>query len=196
MDIEKLFDKCINCYSHEGEFEIAGNTITIFRRCSYEDFDHEDEDGNPEFIAGDEAVGAFVNKEEFFGWWSRDDLYECMQEVLEYLLNTKGVKFTLAVTATRWPEDDEKKAVRKVKLLNEVKEAFDVTIDQIKNTKVEYDDCKDTLTCKVINFNDFWKLMEIAKGNFEEYDIEASISDKDPNKEALENMFKYKYDIL
>lgn len=194
MDIEKLFDKCINCYSHEGEFEIAGNTITIFRRCSYQDFDNTPEGEEPEWIEGDEAVGAFVNKEEFFGWWpqDRDDLYECMKEVLEYLLNTKGVKFTLTVKETRMPDEDEKKAVRKVKLLNEVKEDFDVEIEQIKNVKVEYGDFEDTITCKIINFNDFWKVMEIAKGECDE----AIISENDPNKDALENMFKYKYDLL
>lgn len=194
MDIEKLFDKCINCYSHEGEFEIAGNTVTIFRRCGYEDFENLDEDEMPKWVDGDEAVGAFVNKEEFFGWWPQDedDLYECMKEVLEYLLHTKGVKFTLTAKVRRMSDEDEKKAVRKVKLLNEVKKEFDVEIEQIKNVKVEYNDYEDTITCKIINYNDFWKLVEIAKGECDE----ASISESDPNKDALENMFKYKYDLL
>lgn len=198
MDVAELFDKCLNCYSHEGEFKINEDTITIFRRCSYEDLDHEDEDGNPEWIEGDEAVGAFVNQEEFFGWWSqdRDDLYECMKEVLEWLIANKNLTVTLSVKVKRWPDEDEKKPVRKVKLINILKEELNVEIEQIKNIKVNYDDCEDDLTCKIVNFNSDWRLLYILKGNEIDSDIEAEVAPNDPNKETLENMFKYRYDIL
>ena len=197
MDLEKLFEKCINYYSHEGEFKVGENTITIFRRCSYEDFDNTDENGDPEWVEGDEAVGAFVNHEEFFGWWpqDRDDMYECMKEVLEYLMKNKGIKFTLNVKVTRWPDEDEKKSERKAKLVKMLTEDFGVEIGQVKNIKVTYDDAEDALNCKVINFNDYWNMLaalnDTLDGNFE-----VKIAEDDPNKAAVENMFKYKYDLL
>lgn len=190
MNVTKLFDKCINYYSHEGEFKIGNDTITIFRRCGYQDFDTN------EWVEGDEAVGAFVNQEAFFGWFYQDesDLYECMEEVLEYLVNNKGLTVTLNVEASRYTEDDENKMVRKAKLINAVKNGIEVELDQIKSVKVSFDEIEDTINCKVLKFNNYQLLLEILTNQFEGANVK--ISESDPNKEALENMFKYRYDLL
>lgn len=194
--IQALFEKCLNEYSHEGEFEINGNTVTIFRRCGHEDFDNLDENEMPRWVDGDEAVGAFVNQEEFFGWWpqDKDDLYEVMKEVLEYLLKYKGLNVTLTVKASRYPGDDEKSAERKAKLLDMIKDDLSAEDDQIRKIKFKPGSYDDELSCEIFNYHDFWGLLHTIKKNLD--NVDAKIADSDPNKETIENMFKYKYDFL
>lgn len=190
MCVTKLFDKCMNCYSHEGEFNINGNIITIFRRCSYEDFDNGKE---PVWIEGDEAVGVFVNQEVFFGWYEQEyqDLYYAMKDVLEWLIDNKNFTVTLETTVENYDFYNLSKKDRKEILINKIADAFGIDKSQIKNLKIQYDTYCDTAICKIINFNDFHMILTIL-----EEDSETKIADSDPNKETLKNMFTYRYDIL
>lgn len=198
MNTAELFEKCMNEYSHEGEFKINDDTITIFRRCSHEDFDHMNEDGTFKWIEGDEAVGAFVNEEAFFGWYPQDtdDLFECMKEVLEYLLEKKGLKVTLTAKVRVDDEyEDDKMPVKKAKTVNYLKEALHVEKDQIKNIKMKEEWYGDALICNVLNFNDYWTILGILTDESSD-EIELEIESSDPNKDALVNMFKYRQDLL
>jgi hypothetical protein len=92
--IKKLLEKCVNLYEHCGEFEFYGNTIKVFRRCGYEDFD------TSKYIEGDESVVAIVNDEYFAGWYSygEDDLKNAMSDAIQWILENKDVTLDFELT--------------------------------------------------------------------------------------------------
>lgn len=205
MTVEELYDKCLNFYSHEGEINFGDDTLTFFRRCSYEDFDNLDEDGNPKWVEGDEAVGVFINKEKFLGWYTGDcieNMKEAAEDALAELIKMKNITMTINVKYT-YNESDLNASTRKEMreaIYKKLMENFNVEKKNISDLKIKFEEYGNDLyantTC-TIKLTNVWTIICIAKNKEPEYSCEeVTISDSDPNKDTFENYFDFRVDIL
>ena len=206
MEFDNLYDKCINLYSHEGEIDFGDVNLTFFRRCSYEDFDHLDEDGNPKWIEGDEAVGVFINKEEFLGWYEGDcieNMKDAAEDALREIIRNHNVTMTVEVSHTFYDSDLSYSSVKEAKEAIKKKLAEDLCITEDKITnfkckriKLDDEDEKFEVSCKA-KLTDPETIIYICKEGELYYGSETvKISDADPNKDTFENYFEFRVDIL
>ena len=206
MAFDSLYEKCINCYSHEGEIDFGDVNLTFFRRCSYEDYDNLDEDGNPEMIWGDEAVGVFINKTEFLGWYGGDcieNMKEAAEDALREVIKSHNITMTVDISETFYGSDFNysNRAEAKNAIKEKLKEDLCLaSVNDLSNVKfkIDSDDDEDffevTCTAKITDAD---TIIYICKEGELYYGTEnVKISDSDPNKDTFESCFDCRVDIL
>ena len=106
--IEEQFQECLNYHSHEGEWEVFGKKITIFRA---EPKFTKREDGSFD-REGEETAGmvcGFIDNSYFTGWYEQgpNDLKYTMEDICSELFKNRQVDWKFS--GTLWSLSEEEK---------------------------------------------------------------------------------------
>lgn len=116
--IEEQFQECLNHHSHEGEWEVFGKTITIFRaEPKYTEREDGSFDWEEDEIAG--MVCGFIDNSYFTGWYEQgpNDLKKAMEDICSELFKNRQVDWNFS--GTLWSLSKEEKELYSRKSLVE-----------------------------------------------------------------------------